>query len=187
MPPGVIRSLTWMARTDQVAARAAAAVSGIHLGPELGTVLCVAEVVVARRVFVLPFERDRRHDQVDAIGLHGRGLGDAIVVDEAEALARGLATLAADRAHQTVRQRRAAQAVFADQRRHDGGLLFMPPPLLFEPGADFALSLGIDDVDLDGVRLQESLDAVTGLDEVVEFVADAEKDRLVAVILKIAA
>src|SRR4051812_38832103 len=69
---------------------------------------------------------------------------------------------------------------------NDGGLLFMPPPLLFEPGADFALSLGIDDVDLDGVRLQESLDAVTGLDEVVEFVADAEKDRLVAVILKIA-
>jgi hypothetical protein len=53
--------------------------------------------------------------------------------------------------------------------------------------ADKLFALGIDDVNFDGLILQESMNAMYRLDEVVELVADAEKDGFVTMPLKVTA
>ena len=60
-------------------------------------------------------------------------------------------------------------------------------PLLLQRAADLALRFGVDDVDRHAVSLKEAIDAVDGLDEVIELVSDAQKDGLGAVVLKVAA
>jgi hypothetical protein len=67
---------------------------------------------------------------------------------------------------------------------YHGGVLL---PFLEQGLEDFALGFAVDDVDFAGPRLLEALDAVNGLYEVVELVADAEKDGFVAVALEVAA
>jgi hypothetical protein len=78
------------------------------------------------------------------------------------------------------------QAVLRMIVGHRGQLLVLGPLALQGP-YDLALGLGVDDVDAHRVRLLEALDAVDGLDEVVELEADADEDRPVAVPLEVAA
>ncbi|WP_260440324.1 hypothetical protein, partial [Pseudomonas aeruginosa] len=54
------------------------------------------------------------------------------------------------------------------------GVVLLPLP--FQLAADVALGLGVDQVDAHTACLQESVQAVNGLDEVVELEADAQVD-----------
>ena len=59
-------------------------------------------------------------------------------------------------------------------------------PLFLQDFQDIALGFCVDDVDFALAVLQEAIDAVYGLDEVVELVSDAGEDHLVAMALEVA-
>jgi hypothetical protein len=77
--------------------------------------------------------------------------------------------------------------VLTDDVGHGVGELLVLGPLRLERVDDVTLGLRVDDVDPDGTVLEEPVDAVDGLDEVVELEPDAGEDRAVAVPLEVAA
>ncbi|MCY1352108.1 hypothetical protein D9M69_383920 [compost metagenome] len=159
----------------------------IHLLPEVVVVLGVAEVVVARRVFVVVGERDAGDDQVHRVLGHRLGFQDAVVVRHTEMLAADLDALDANGAGEDVLHGQAVQPMLADNLGHVGHHMVVLGPFLLQGAKDFALSLGVDDVNLHRVALEEALDPVYGLNEVVELETDADEHRLVAVPLEVAA
>ena len=58
-------------------------------------------------------------------------------------------------------------------------------PLEAQGAQNLALGFAVDDVDFDLIGLQEAVDAMHRLNEVVELVADAEKDGFVAMVLQL--
>jgi hypothetical protein len=159
----------------------------IQLAEEVIVAVGVAEVVVARRILVVVREGDRGDDQVDGVVGHQPRLGDAVVVGHHEAGPGHLDALHAHGARQRLRHADRVEPLFLDDGGHGVPQLDVALPLLHQLAQHLALALGVDDVDLDGVGLLEPLDAVHGLDEVVELEADAEEHGGVAVPLEVAA
>jgi hypothetical protein len=108
-------------------------------------------------------------------------------VDEPVAVAGDLGALDADRAVHDLLHRGAREAVLADDLTHPLDLLGVLAPLPLEGLPHLPLGLGVDEVDPDGLGLQEAVDPVNGLDQVGELEADADEDRPVAVALEVAA
>jgi hypothetical protein len=78
------------------------------------------------------------------------------------------------------------EPVLFDDSLHDLGLFIVLLPLSFEDFADAALGFRMNDVDSNRVGLSESLNAVNGLDEVIEFESNPKEYRPVAMTLKVA-
>ena len=113
----------------------------IHLTPEMGVVVGVAEVVVACGVLVVIAEGDRGDDEPDAVGGRLLGLVDAIIVGDVEELAGFDPALHADRALQHRIQREPTEAVFPDDLGHPLHHAVMLGPLLIEDAPGPALGL----------------------------------------------
>ena len=132
-------------------------------------------------------ERNRRDDQIDAALIHAPALVNAIVVRHQPISAARFDAFHADGSCEHAGHRRSAQPVFANDFGHLGDQLLVLRPLRLQRMQDLALAFGVDDVDFDFLNLQVALNAVYGLDEVVELEANAGVNRLMAVPLKVAA
>ncbi len=144
------------------------------------------EVIERRRILVLERERNRRHDEADAVAVHRVRLEDAVVVDDAEPLAGLLSPDAADGPLQRLLDTDAGESVFADHVRHLRHLGDVAVPLRLQDVANAVFGLREDHVDDDRPRLEEPLNPVAGLDEIGKLEPDAEKDCPVAVALQVA-
>ena len=147
----------------------------VHLAEEMGVVVAVTEVIIARGVLVLRREWHRRDDQADTVLGQRRGLDHGVVAPGLPVLARleRRAGAVLRRSGQYVPRALQAKAIGADDLRHARAQLVMLFPAPLEFGAHVALRFGVDNVDQDVMLLAEAVDTVDGLNEVAELEADA--------------
>lgn len=159
----------------------------VHLLEEMRVIVGVPEVGVVRRVLVLGTEGDTGDGQADAVVFHAAGFEHSVIVDDGVVLALDLDAFHTHGAGECLRHGGDGQAVLLDDLGHalNHGVVLLPLP--FQLAADVALGLGVDQVDAHAAGLQEAVQAVNGLDEVVELEADAQVDGPRAVALEVAA
>ena len=158
----------------------------VHLLKELLVVLVVAEVVVGGRILVVVGERYAGYYQPHGIVGHILAFQHVVVVDGAPQLAGFLLAAGEHPAHHLLFGLKPEQPVFAHYPRHLLHHLAVLLPLLHEALVYLALALGINQIEVDGMSLHESVYAGYGLKLVVKTVVD-EHYRLVAVVLEIQA
>ncbi len=187
MPPGTIRSLTWMTAHRPGASTRSS--SGVR--KSICCQKCWLDSVWPKSLYDGVYSywvenRDAGDDQVHSAAGHRHGLFDSVAVDEPVAVAGDFVPPHTSRAGECRRHGFAGQPVGADDLAHAGGELVVLPPFPLELGADPAFGFGVDQVDPDRLGLQEPMDAVDGPDEVSELEADPGEDRAVAVPLEVA-
>ena len=159
----------------------------VHLRPKVGIVVGMPEVVDRRRVFVVIAEWNGCADQARGVFRHAPGFLHAVVVDRREVRTTHFDALHADGPAQLLRHSGGGQAVLFDDLAHALHHLLMPPPFGLQSFQHLGLGIGVNDMDVAFPLLQEAVNAMDGLNEVVELEADAQKDGYTAVTLKIAA
>ena len=158
----------------------------IHLLKESLRVLIVPQVVIAGGVLVMVGEGDAGHDQVHAVCLHLRGFLDGIRQHRPEMASPHFHPLHADAPFHFFHNGPVVQPIVPHQAGHFGlhGLVVFPLGLQRPENLHFAFH--VDDVNDDRLILQEAVNAVYGLNKVIEFIVDAHKNGPVTMPLEIA-
>ena len=158
----------------------------VHLLEKLCIVRVMAEVVIAGAVFIVIAKGDAGHIQVNAVRRPTAHFFHAIVVDGGIVFAGDFHTLTSYRSFQGF-QGKAAQAVGFYDFFHLGAQFIVLPPFALQSQQHFAFGIHVQDVNDDRALLQKAVDAVHGLDKIVELVVYAHKDGPVAIPLEVAA
>ena len=158
----------------------------VHLTEELCIIRVMAEVIVRGRIFVMVAERDTSHIQVDAVRWPVPNFFHTVVVDGRVIVSLDFHSLTSYRSLQGLK-RKATETVFFDDFLHLLAQFIVLSPLALQRQQHLRLRVHVQDVDDDRGLLQETVDAVNGLNEVVELVVDAHENGAVAMALEIAA
>eukprot|EP01136_Pigoraptor_vietnamica_P027390 Opistho-1_new@83622 len=160
----------------------------VHLREEMVAVVGMAEIIIARRIFILRPERYAGHDQADAVAFHLRSLNDRVAFPDCPV--RPPRAFQRRRAGYRPRQNLAcagkAKAIGPDNLAHARDHRLVPRPLPLQHTPHGAFRFGEYQVDPHLVRLQKALDAMDRLNEIVKLEPDAQEDRPVAMPLEVA-